>query len=132
MELLSQIPKTQFRKADEAQEERMLDHIRAAKPGDTICIAEYAFTLHVFSDALIERKQAGVDVYVLVDLTWCRSHTQALEVIENLQAAGIEVKHLASQCMHFKLVIVGHVYAAGVAQIYPLRPSTRTLTISWR
>ncbi|KAG7378879.1 hypothetical protein PHYBOEH_012120 [Phytophthora boehmeriae] len=113
MELLSQIPKTQYRKADEAQEERMLDHIRAAKPGDTICIAEYAFTLHVFSDALIERKQAGVDVYVLVDLTWCRSHTEALEVIENLQAAGIEVKHLASQCMHFKLVIVGHVYAAG-------------------
>ncbi|KAG7383561.1 hypothetical protein PHYBOEH_009865 [Phytophthora boehmeriae] len=114
MELLSQIPKTKFRKADEAQEKRMLDHIRAAKPGDTIYIAEYAFTLHVFNDALIERKQAGVDVYVLVDLTWCRSHTEALEVIENLQAAaGIEVKHLASQCMHFKLVIVGHVYAVG-------------------
>ncbi|KAG7375458.1 U6 snRNA-associated Sm-like protein LSm2 [Phytophthora boehmeriae] len=66
MELLSQIPKTKFRKADEAQEERMLKQIRAAKPGDTICIAEYAFTLHVFSDALIEQKRAGVEVHVLV------------------------------------------------------------------
>ncbi|KAG7389725.1 hypothetical protein PHYBOEH_007382 [Phytophthora boehmeriae] len=113
MELLSQIPKTEFHKADEAQEESMLDHIRAAKPGETICIAEYAFTLHVFSDALIEQKQAGVDVFVLVDLTWCRSHTEALEVIGDLQAAGIEVKHLASQCMHFKLIIIGHVYASG-------------------
>ncbi|KAG7386933.1 hypothetical protein PHYBOEH_008443 [Phytophthora boehmeriae] len=91
----------------------MLTQIRAAKPGDTNRIAEYAFTLHVFSDALAERKRSGVHVYVLVDLTWCRSHTQALEVIEDLEAADIEVKHLGSQCMHFKLMIIGHVFASG-------------------
>ncbi|KAG7378623.1 hypothetical protein PHYBOEH_000296 [Phytophthora boehmeriae] len=94
MELLSQTFKTKFRKADEAQEQRMLTRIRAARPGNTICIAEYAFTSHVFGGALIERKRAGVHVYVLVDLTWRRSHTQALEVIKDLQAADIEVQHL--------------------------------------
>ncbi|KAG7401167.1 hypothetical protein PHYBOEH_002725 [Phytophthora boehmeriae] len=69
MELLEQIPRTMFLKADRAQQTRLLDHIRAAKPGESICIAEYDFTLKDFSDALIERKHASVKMYVLVDLT---------------------------------------------------------------
>ncbi|KAG7383248.1 hypothetical protein PHYBOEH_010015 [Phytophthora boehmeriae] len=94
MELLRQIPQTRFYKADSAQQTRMLDHIRAASPGDSICVAQYAFTLKSFSDALIERKRAGVEVRVLVDLTWLKAHREALEVLSDLRAAGIEVKHL--------------------------------------
>ncbi|KAG7397126.1 hypothetical protein PHYBOEH_001225 [Phytophthora boehmeriae] len=113
MELLEQIPRTMFLKADRAQQTRLLNHIRAAKPGESICIAEYAFTLKDFSDALVEQKRAGVTMYVLVDLTWSKSCRNALNVIRNLQAAGIDVKHLGSQRMHFKLVVVGITYAAG-------------------
>ncbi|KAG7394295.1 hypothetical protein PHYBOEH_005407 [Phytophthora boehmeriae] len=113
MELLRQLPQTQFYTGDLAQQIRMLDHIGAPQPGETICIAEYASTLHVFSKALIERKNVRVEVYIRVDLRWCRSNEGALKVIRNLQAAGIDVKHLRGKRMHFKLVIVGMAYAAG-------------------
>ncbi|KAG7394628.1 hypothetical protein PHYBOEH_004960 [Phytophthora boehmeriae] len=105
MELLEQIPRTMFFKADRAQQTRLLDHIRAAKPGELICIAEYVFTLQDFRDALVERKQVGVKV--------------------NLQATGADVKHLGLQRMHFKLVIVGITYAAGGSANLSLAAFTR-------
>ncbi|KAG7376909.1 hypothetical protein PHYBOEH_001236 [Phytophthora boehmeriae] len=125
MEILEQIPRTMFLKADRAQQTRLLDHIRAAKPEESICIAEYAFTLKDFSDALVEQKRAGVTVYVLVDLTWSKSCRNALDVIRNLQAAGIDVKHLGSQRMHFKLVVVGITYAVGGSANLSLSAFTR-------
>ncbi|KAG7396679.1 hypothetical protein PHYBOEH_001907 [Phytophthora boehmeriae] len=88
MERLEQIPRMMFLKADRAQQTRLLDHIWAAKSGESICIAEYAFTLKNFSDALVARKQADVEVYVLVDFTWSKSCQHALKVIGDLQAAG--------------------------------------------
>ncbi|KAG7388212.1 hypothetical protein PHYBOEH_007983 [Phytophthora boehmeriae] len=113
MELLRRIPQTRFHKADSDQQSRMLDHIRAASPGDCICVAQYAFTLKSFSDTLIERKCAGVEVLVLVDLTWLKAHCEALDVLCDLQAAGIEVKHLGDTSMNLTLLVVGGAYAAG-------------------